>query len=1337
MSRSKKIMALFLSIVMVLGLLPASAFAANDTSAFSDVKTSAWYHEDVQYVSENGLMKGTGENLFSPDATTTRGMIVTILYRLEGEPSPTGVCPFQDVASGKYYEKAITWAAENGIVSGFSADTFGPDQNITREQMAAILYRYATYKKYDVSTAGDLSKFPDADKVSSYAVDAMKWANAAGLINGSNDGKLYPAGNATRAQVAAILTRFCKNIAAQCTVTFQLNYGSEGTYTTLKVAKGDTITAPKAPTRSGYTFSSWSEKTSGSAFDFKTPIEKDITLYAQWNKKSSSGSSRQKYTVTFDANCNNAVESPDSQIVQSGGYAVTPSISNREGYQFAGWFINKDETDWKNTFSFRDTQITKDITLYAKWVDITTDSDGDGLSDELEKYCGTNINVVDTDGDGLTDYQEVVIVGTDPLLFDTDGNGTSDYDEDNDSDKISNGREIDIGTDPNNQDSDNDGLTDYEEIITYSTDATNSDTDEDGALDGWEIENGFNPCIHNDSFEVSVVAQTPTETNPVTAGVDADLDGEAASSLAVEPIGASSNPLLSTTIPGYLGSAYNFEIDNESTLHQANLNFSFDKSIGTIGPDFQPRIYYFNENDGTFEELENQVVTAGSVSAPVSHFSTYILLNKVEFEKVWNIDIKPPIFDDASQDATLNVAFVVDYSLSMDENDHRQLFKQLSKEFISNLRDGQDQASVIKFIRSATLVSELTTDKSVLNRAIDSISYDNGHNSNSGTDGSTGLRLAIDELNGSDSKYRYIIFITDGEDNQYTYSYDSLIAEAAEDNIIVYTIGMGSASESILKKVANGTNGKYYHATTSDVHADDILDLGDVFEEIASETVDLTTDSNKDGIPDYFNDLIRDGKLTLSNRAAEFYGIDFNYDANGNPSDDWDGDGLKNGEELIITYNKDTGAVYMRMNSDPTMIHSDGDGISDYDEVKNGTNPLIAQYKEVCVDGLTNNNKYHYEKYVSRYDDDFFYRLNSAFLAVVFGAQDIHELGYKLLADYFLEYVDIVDEETEKESRALMIDILDDLLGKTSKIKEKFDDINVYIGIVSKIKGLMDATNSHTMTIKAISIEYTKIAQELLVYYPDVGEIVVSTHSMSETSVSVLTKTSSLDTTRIDNVLITLDLLSDAIDGVIDMADTITTLAAVNANAKVFDENIDYLVELRDNGFRPYIMSSASTVINAMGEGYGSAVAEALAQDKGELTINILITVASKNPYIESLTFARDILSYVTKVDKDTEYEYQMLSYNCMSNAIKNLISKNSYCNNGYYYDCSGNLERYLTHLAQIRILGEKTYGSFYLTGANKWFNDEDETREKVTLSVETIQHYANALGLHLSSKLS
>ena len=932
MSRSKKIMALFLSIVMVLGLLPASAFAANDTSAFSDVKTSAWYHEDVQYVSENGLMKGTGENLFSPDATTTRGMIVTILYRLEGEPSPTGACPFQDVASGKYYEKAITWAAENGIVSGFSADTFGPDQNITREQMAAILYRYATYKKYDVSTAGDLSKFPDADKVSSYAVDAMKWANAAGLINGSSDGKLYPAGNATRAQVAAILTRFCKNIAAQCTVTFQLNYGSEGTYTTLKVAKGDTITAPKAPTRSGYTFSSWSEKTSGSAFDFKTPIEKDITLYAQWNKKSSGSSGGgtyvppATYTVSFDSTGGSPV---DSQTINKSDRITRPENPEKDGYVFAGWYMSR---EYSQEFDFYNTNISGDTVLYARWVDATdtTDSDRDGLTDAVEEYFVTNPLKQDTDGDGLSDYFEIAHSQTDPLVMDTDGNGVMDGAEDPDGDKLTNLEEQAKGSDPLMADSDLDGLSDLDEVKCHNTNPAKSDSDNDGADDGWELEHGYDPTVYNSSFSVAIQPLQPSHENPVTAGVNLTSRGESASSVNISKV--DNNPLISKSIAGYLGDA--FEFTTTGPIDKAELTFTYDASLGTEGDSFKPRIYYFNEETGLLEELPNQVVTEGEVKAQVFHFSTYILLNKVEFEKVWDIDIKPPVFDDASQDATLNVAFVVDYSLSMDENDHRQLFKQLSKEFISNLRDGQDQASVIKFIRSATLVSELTTDKSVLNRAIDSISYDNGRNSNSGTDGSTGLRLAIDELNGSDSKYRYIIFITDGEDNQYTYSYDSLIAEAAKDNIIVYTIGMGSASESILKKVANETNGKYYHATTSDVHADDILDLGDVFEEIASETVDLTRDSNKDGIPDYFNDLIRNGKLTLSNRAAEFYGIDFNYDANGNPSDDWDGDGLKNGDELKIV--QQDGKVYLKMLSSPIEYDTDGDGLNDCSD----THPL-------------------------------------------------------------------------------------------------------------------------------------------------------------------------------------------------------------------------------------------------------------------------------------------------------------------------------------------------------------------------------------------------------------
>ena len=180
---------------------------------FADVAADAWYADAVQYVYENGMMSGTSETTFSPDLTTTRGMIVTILYRLENEPTVTGTTAFTDVAADQYYANAVAWAAQNGIVSGIDATTFAPNNAITREQMAAILYRYAQFKGYDVSVKADLSVYTDAAQVSTYATDAMAWANGAQLITGTSQTTLTPAGNATRAQVATILMRFCENIA--------------------------------------------------------------------------------------------------------------------------------------------------------------------------------------------------------------------------------------------------------------------------------------------------------------------------------------------------------------------------------------------------------------------------------------------------------------------------------------------------------------------------------------------------------------------------------------------------------------------------------------------------------------------------------------------------------------------------------------------------------------------------------------------------------------------------------------------------------------------------------------------------------------------------------------------------------------------------------------------------------------------------------------------------------------------------------------------------------------------------------------------------------------------
>ena len=181
------------------------------TLPFTDVRETDWFYDDVVFAYENGLFSGTTATTFSPYASMTRAMLVTVLYRLEGEPAVTGRSGFSDVTIGSYYEAAVTWAADNGIVNGTSATTFSPSENVTREQMAAILCRYAQYKQYGTSASASLSAFSDAAAVSTYAKAPLSWAVAEKLVNGT-DGKLLPRASATRAQVAAILHRFVENI---------------------------------------------------------------------------------------------------------------------------------------------------------------------------------------------------------------------------------------------------------------------------------------------------------------------------------------------------------------------------------------------------------------------------------------------------------------------------------------------------------------------------------------------------------------------------------------------------------------------------------------------------------------------------------------------------------------------------------------------------------------------------------------------------------------------------------------------------------------------------------------------------------------------------------------------------------------------------------------------------------------------------------------------------------------------------------------------------------------------------------------------------------------------
>ena len=175
---------------------------------FTDVSQKDWFYGDVMFVYENGLILGTCKTLFSPHGTATRGMMATILWRMEGSPAPKGKNSFTDVEAGKWYADAITWTAENSIFAGYGKDKFGPDDPITREQLAAIFYRYADYKGYDLTVKGNPDTCKDADKITDYAKTAMQWTVGSGLVKGKSGNLLDPQGTATRAEIAAMLHRF-------------------------------------------------------------------------------------------------------------------------------------------------------------------------------------------------------------------------------------------------------------------------------------------------------------------------------------------------------------------------------------------------------------------------------------------------------------------------------------------------------------------------------------------------------------------------------------------------------------------------------------------------------------------------------------------------------------------------------------------------------------------------------------------------------------------------------------------------------------------------------------------------------------------------------------------------------------------------------------------------------------------------------------------------------------------------------------------------------------------------------------------------------------------------
>ena len=182
--------------------------------AFSDLSRDAWYHQCVDYALENDLMTGMGGGIFSPNGTLTRAEAVTVLWKLENRPQVSYQLDFEDVADGQWFTETIRWAVSQNIMAGMGDGTFGPNDPVTREQLAVILYNYSVYKGYDVTAKGNLSSFTDASRISSWASKAMQWANGAKLMNGNGDGTINPTGNTKRCEFAAMIMKFCEKIAA-------------------------------------------------------------------------------------------------------------------------------------------------------------------------------------------------------------------------------------------------------------------------------------------------------------------------------------------------------------------------------------------------------------------------------------------------------------------------------------------------------------------------------------------------------------------------------------------------------------------------------------------------------------------------------------------------------------------------------------------------------------------------------------------------------------------------------------------------------------------------------------------------------------------------------------------------------------------------------------------------------------------------------------------------------------------------------------------------------------------------------------------------------------------